>query len=117
MEVDDFSFRRRESYLAWKDVGGTDGSVLVEMDKTNDLLGLVVDGRSEGLHRKVIVHSIIPGSAADLDGFIQPGFELLKVDSTPLKGKTQQEVASILLSCYTSDRNTIKLLVNPPGEA
>ena len=39
MEVDDFSFRRRESYLAWKDAGGTEGSVLVEMDKTSSTLG------------------------------------------------------------------------------
>ena len=39
MEVDDFSFRRRESYLAWKDAGGTEGSVLVEMDKTRSTLG------------------------------------------------------------------------------
>lgn len=37
--VEDLPPRKRESYLAWKDAGGTEGAVEVEIKKTAPVLG------------------------------------------------------------------------------
>lgn len=37
--VEDLPPRKRESYLAWKDAGGTEGAVEVEIKKAAPVLG------------------------------------------------------------------------------
>lgn len=39
LRVEDLPSRKRESYLAWKDAGGTEGAVEVEVRKTAHVLG------------------------------------------------------------------------------
>ncbi|CAM4757051.1 unnamed protein product, partial [Rotaria magnacalcarata] len=76
------------------------------LNKKGNSLGLsIVSAKSDSQeHQGIYIKGIIPGSAAQDDGRLHVGDQILYVDSTSLVDKTKEEAAEVLKHCGPSVR-------------
>lgn len=70
---------------------------------------MLVGGKSTG----VVIKTVIPGSAVERDGRLQPGDHVLQIGDVNLRGFSSEQVATVLRQAGPQ----IKLLVARPAEA
>ncbi|KAM6956345.1 tyrosine-protein phosphatase non-receptor type 13 [Aplochiton taeniatus] len=81
----------------------------VELKKSNGSLGISVAGgvNTNVRYGAIIIKSLVPGGAAELDGRIQLGDRLLEVDGTNLRGVTHREA----VECLKRTREVVSLVL------
>ena len=74
----------------------------IELTNTGRGLGFgIVGGRATG---GVVVKTIVPGGAADMDGRLRSGDHILRIEDTDLQDMNSEQVAVVLRKCGTNVR-------------
>ena len=78
--------------------------------------GLVIDGGADTPQPEVLIKAVKKDSMAADDGFLKPGFEIVAVDGSLVKGRTHSEAVKIISLAVASNRSTIELVVIPTSD-
>ncbi|XP_071947204.1 uncharacterized protein [Antedon mediterranea] len=92
-----------------------DGPIERVIKKTQTSLGISISGGSDSRQQpQVLIDKVFPGGAAHDDGFIQPGFQLIKVNGRSLHSLTHNQVVEVIRKAYNDanrDRLSITVLI------
>ncbi|XP_033118324.1 PDZ domain-containing protein 7-like isoform X2 [Anneissia japonica] len=93
-----------------------EGIVQRVIKKTRTSLGISISGGSDSRQQpQVLIDKVFPGGAAHDDGFIQPGFQLVKVDGQSLQSLSHNQVVEVIRKAYSNaarDRMTVTVLTS-----
>jgi hypothetical protein len=67
---------------------------LVHIDKLDAPLGATI----RNLDGSIVIGRVVKGSAADLSGLLHEDDEILEINSTPIRGKTINDVSDMLVN-------------------
>lgn len=76
----------------------------------------MIDGGVDTSQPQVSIQAVKEDSMAADDGFLKPGFEIVAVDGSQVKGRTHAEAVKIISLAVASDKTTIELVVIPTSE-